>query len=125
MCPIRVRIRTKAVRVNTAVPCADEASHYVSQMVLGLRPQRGILGALGDIAGDTGISFWKLRKLWNPSLQRHGFTWEADEHRSLKQTYQQWFLDQRDYHKQQLARIEQLEAELNPPTGEQQIALGI
>lgn len=79
MCPIRVRGRTKAVRVNTA-SCVDQSTNIVQQMVRAFRPLRGIKGALDEIADKTGVSYWKLRKLWNPSLRQYGFTLEADEH---------------------------------------------
>src|SRR3990167_9761339 len=98
MCPFAVRKRTKAVQLSTAAPCADQAGEWVRQIVLDLRPMRGIKGALDDICDETaaiarrltgeddadGISFWKLKKLWNPSLRRHGLAWKADEHHWLR-----------------------------------------
>lgn len=95
MCPINDRLRSKRVRVSTAT-CIDESADAVRQMVLTFRPVRGVAGALDDIRKATqehddrgeGVSFWKLRKLWNTNLQKYGFSLEADEHRSLKAA---WF----------------------------------
>ena len=96
MCPLRVRVRSKRDRMNTA-SCVHESADVVRQMVLAFRPERGIKGALSNIADQSGVSFWKVRKLWNPNLQKYGFALEADEHRSLKAA---WFahLDEQEAH---------------------------
>ena len=85
MCPIKVRPRTKAVRVSTA-SCVFRSEKAVREMVFSFRLERGITGALGRIAELSGVSYWKLRKLWNPNLQRYGFTLEADEHEAIQTT---------------------------------------
>jgi len=123
MCPIRVRRRTKAVQVNTAVPCADHAAHLVKQIVLDLKPMRGIKGALDEIADVSGVSFWKLRKLWNPSLQRHGFTWEADEHRDLRVAHIKFMAEQRALLQARLEEIDRLREERQGE--DQQLGLGL
>ena len=72
-------------------------------MVYDFRPERGITGALGRIAQLSGVSYWKLRKLWNPNLQRYGFTLEADEHEQIEIA---WLRHMDEQQEQILARLE-------------------
>lgn len=104
MHPIRVSARTKADRMNTAT-CVDESENYVRQMVFAFRPERGIKGALDAICSKSGVSYWKVRKLWNPNLQKYGFTLEADEHRSIKEL---WFAYLTEQETQCRARLDEI-----------------
>lgn len=105
MCPNAVRPRTKSVRMSTASPCVDRSALAVKEMVFDFRPQRGITGALDRIAQLSGVSYWKLRKLWNPNLQRYGFTLEADEHEQIQQA---WMKHLEEQQTQILARLENI-----------------
>lgn len=121
MCPITVRTRTKTNRMNTAT-CVHESTDIVRQMVLAFRPERGIKGALNTICDKSGVSFWKVRKLWNPNLQKYGFTLEADEHRSIKEL---WFVHLTEEENKIRARLENIRRLREQRTGGEESQHGI
>lgn len=67
--------------------CITEAQGAVREVVEDLRGQFGIKKSLDLLATASGVSFWKIRKLWNPELQKHGFALGADEMRGLQAAY--------------------------------------